>query len=194
MLYLCYICAVLGNLAFQESGPAGWAEVLLGQWLSPNPAPGEKAQRNGCAHPPWEFLVFQGRTQRSGEWGGEKWNDVRFLEPCFALSPLFSPCENPKGIKGQIWARVQLSSRTWEFEDGILPFPLCSNSGNLPQGWAHHPNQNLTALLGAPNLLRALVDPGALPMDFGGPGIFGTSLVFPYKEFFLLSELLCSSG
>lgn len=51
------------------------------------------------------------------------------------------------------------------------------------------------SLLGAPNLLRAwwflLVFPWTL-QDFGagpgGPGIFGTSVVFPYKEFFLLSE------
>lgn len=51
VFYLCYICVIsmfylcpVGEFGFsgQQEGPAGWAEVLVGQWLSPNPTPGEK--------------------------------------------------------------------------------------------------------------------------------------------------------
>lgn len=47
---------------------------------------------------------------------GGKGNRGRFLEPCFGLSPLFSPCENPEGVTGQTVAQQQeLGIPGWNF-------------------------------------------------------------------------------
>lgn len=127
MWYLCYICVVLENLAFQASNKdlqAGLGElsrILVGQGLSPNPKPGEKAQRNGPAHLP--CLRIPGYLLQNPELWEVRWGQSGIVADSFALSSLFSPCENPEGVTGQIEACVQLSSRNWEFRDEILHFP-----------------------------------------------------------------------
>lgn len=135
----------------------------------------------------WLFTA-ESRALRN-ETGG-KWNNGKFLGLCFGLSlPPHSPHKNPECVTGETEARVLLSSRNWEFQDGILPFPMCSSSGpwgNLPP-WLGSPwaasNSHCweTQTCWGPWWFLVLF-PWTL-QDFGagpeGPGLFGASVGFP---------------